>query len=98
MRAEEMQGAVVQPPGDDPTASVAIHHEIERNVFDKKLGVMLEALLIERVQQRVPGPVGGGAGALGQFPSPMQGVAAKRALVNVAVGGAGERHAEMLEF
>jgi hypothetical protein len=57
-----------------------------------------EALLVEGVQQRVAGAVGGGAGALGQPFAPLDRVAAKRALVDMAVLGARERHAEMLEL
>jgi len=50
------------------------------------------------VQQRVAGPVGGGAGALRQPLAPVHGVAAKRPLIDMAVLGARERHAVMFEL
>src|SRR6516165_7288048 len=50
------------------------------------------------MQQRMTGPVGGGAGAHRQLLAPVQGMAAKWALIDVAVFGARERHAEMLEL
>src|SRR5215472_6244493 len=46
----------------------------------------------------MPGPVGGGASALGQCLAPLHRMAAKRALINVAVLGPRERHAEMLKL
>src|SRR5271170_6868698 len=46
----------------------------------------------------MPGPVGGGAGALGQAFAPLHGMAAERPLVDQAILGARERDAEMLEF
>ena len=98
MRPKQMQGAVFKTPRDDPAARAVLHDEIEREVFDKKLGIMPEALLVEGMQQRVAGPVGGGAGAFGQPLAPLHGVAAKRALIDMAVLGARERHAEMFEL
>ena len=46
----------------------------------------------------MPGPVGGGAGALGQTLAPLHGVAAERPLVDQAVLGARERHTKVLEL
>ena len=51
-----------------------------------------------RVQHGVAGAVGGGAGALRLALAVVQGHAAERALVDLAVLGARERHAPMLEL
>ena len=53
------------------------HDEIEREIFDKELGAVAEALLVEGVQQRVPGAVGSGTGAFRQPLAPLHGVAAE---------------------
>ncbi len=60
--------------------------------------MVLQALLVQRVEHGVAGAVGGGAGALGQALAPVDGVAAERALVDPAVLGARKRHAHMLEL
>ncbi len=88
MRAEQVQGAVFEPPCHDPAASAVIHDQVEHEVFDEELGIVLETLLVKGVEHRVPRPVGGGAGAIGQALAPMHGMAAERALINQAVLGA----------
>ena len=56
--------AVLQAPGDDAAAdALIVHDQVEREIFDEELDVVLQALLIQRVQDRVAGAVGGGAGA-----------------------------------
>src|SRR5215472_11668581 len=50
MCAKQMEGAVLQAPGDDPAAGAVLHDEIEREILDKELGIVLEALLVEGVQ------------------------------------------------
>ena len=77
----------------------SIDDQVEREVFDKELDVVLQALLIERMQQRVAGAVCCGAGPVGRGPlAEFRHVAAERTLVDLAVLGATERHAEMLEL
>src|SRR5690349_21061662 len=98
MSVEQMQSAVVEPPCQNPSAGAVLDDEIEHDVLDKELGVVLEALLVKRVQHCVPSAIGSGAGALRQALAPMHSVAAKRPLINPAILGARKRHAEMLEF
>ena len=63
---EPVDRAVVQVPGHDAAAdAVLVHDQVEREVLDEKLGLVLQRLLIERVQHGVAGTVGGGAGAIG---------------------------------
>ena len=96
--AEAVQGAVGQVPGHDAAALAVFHDQVEGEVFDEELGLVLQRLLVERVQDGVAGAVGGGAGALRGFLAEVLGHAAKGALVDLAFLGAAERHAEMLEL
>ena len=98
--AEQVQGAVVQLPAKHPlTGAVLRHDQVDREIFDEKLGLLLQALTVERVQDRVAGTVGGGAGALhlGAFAHVLH-VPAERALVDRAVVVAAERNARVLQL
>ncbi len=64
----------------------------------KNSHVRLQRLPVERVQDRVAGAVGGGAGALGDALAVIGGHAAERALVDLAFLGARERHAPVVEL
>ena len=99
LRAEAVDRPVVHRQGDDAPALAAFHDQVEREIFDEEVGVVAQALLVERVQHRMAGAVGGGAGALrGRAFAHVLGHAAERALVDAAVGGAAERQAHMLEL
>ena len=50
--------------------AVIIHHEIDREILDEKLGLVLERLLVEGVKDGMTGTVGGGGGSLRRGPSP----------------------------
>ncbi len=100
MRAEAMDRAVLEVPRHHADAgAVLVHDQVEREILDEELGVVLQALLIERVDHGVAGAVGGGAGALRHRAfAVFRGVAAERALIDLALGRARKRHAEMLEL
>ena len=100
MRPEPVQRAVVQLPGQHPPAgAVGVHQEVEHEELDEELGGVAERLLVQRVQDRVPGPVGRRAGALRRRPLAELGRhAAERALVDPPVGDPGEGHAVVLEL
>ena len=86
-------------PGDDASAGAfVVHDQVDGEVFDEEFRVVLQRLLIQRVQHGMAGPVGGGAGALHRAFAEVRHVAAKRTLINLAVVGARERHAEMLKL
>ena len=59
---------------------------------------MLQRLLVERVQHGVAGAVGGRAGALRRALAVVRRHAAERALVDLAVLGARERHAVVFQL
>ncbi len=99
VRAETVDAAVLEAPRHDAAAgAVLVHDEIERVILDEELGVVLEALLVERVQHGVAGAVGRGGGALRDALAVMRRHAAERALIDLAVLEARERHAPMLEL
>ena len=96
--AEAMDRAVVEVPRHDAAADALVHDQVEREILDEELGVVAQRLLVERVQDGVAGAVGRRAGALGDALAVFRGHAAERALVDLALGRARERHAEMLEL
>ena len=75
------------------------HDEVEREVLDEEVRVVLEALLVERVEHGVTGAVGRGAGALHRRAGAhVLHVPAEGPLVDRAVGIAAEGHARVLEL
>ena len=77
----------MQAPSDDPAARTVLHDEIEREVFDKELGVMFEALLVESMQHGVADPAGGGAGAQCQSLAPVDSVPGERPPIDLSILG-----------
>ena len=75
-----------------------VEDQIEREILDEETRVVLERLLVERVQDCMAGAIGGSAGALRGAFAEMRRHAAKRALVDLAFLGARERHAVMFEL
>ena len=78
----------------DLAAGVA--DDVERHPLDEEQGVGAHVALVERVQHRVAGAVGGAAGALHRAFAEILRMPAERPLVDRAVVVAVERHAEML--
>ena len=83
---------------DADDIAIGVADQVERHPFDEELRARLDVLLVQRVQHRVAGAVGRGAGALHRLFAVVGGVAAERTLVDRAVGVAVERHAEVLEL
>src|ERR1700704_5159974 len=80
-----------------PVASIVafgIADEIERHPLDEEMRVGANVALIERVQQRMAGAVGGRAGALHRLFAEVRRVAPEGALIDRAVGVAVEWHPE----
>ncbi len=100
MRAKAVQSTIIEAPRHDPAAgALVVGDQVEREVLDKEFRMMAQRLLVERVDDRVAGAVGGGAGALGHVAlAVILHLAAERPLVDPPILGARERHAEMLEF
>jgi hypothetical protein len=98
--AEPVDRSVLQAPSEQTaTDTVLVNQEIESEIFGEESRAVLEALLIERVQDGVAGAIGGGGGPMGHRALGVFGrMAAERPLVDLAGLGAAERHAEMLEL
>ena len=97
--AEAVDRAVVHLQRDDAAhAAVGVADQVDGEIFDEELALRLQRLAVERVQDRVAGAVGGGAGALRDALAVVGRHAAERALVDLAFFGARERHAPMVEL
>ena len=99
LRPETMQRAVVELERDDAAAdALVVHDQVDGEELDVEFGRVAQRLAVHRVQHGVAGAVGGGAGALRLALAVVQRHAAERALVDLAVLGARERHAPVLEL
>ncbi len=98
--AESVNRPVLETPGEQAAArAVLVHQEVDGEILDKEARLMLEALLVERVQDRVAGAIRGGAGPISHVAlGILRRVPAKAALVDLAGLGTAERHAEMFEL
>src|ERR671937_2680209 len=94
-----MNGPIIEFEADDATAAAVLHDEVDRKEFNEEFGFVAQCLAIKRVQHRVPGTVGRGAGAVcWRTLAEIGRHAAEWALVDAAVLRARERHPPMLEF
>ena len=99
MGAEAVDGAIFHAHGDHAAALAIFHDQVEREIFDEKVGVVFQALLIERVEHGVTGPVCRRAGALGRRAiAHILGHATESPLIDFALVRPAERHAEMFEL
>ena len=99
LRLEAMQCAVVQlPRGQAPAGAGLVHDQIQREVLDEEVDVVVERLAVQGVQHGVAGAVGRRAGALDRGLAEVARHAAEGALVDLALVGAREGHAPVLQF
>ena len=73
-------------------------HQVECVELVEELDVVLDAVLIQRLQDHVAGAVGRVAGAADGCLAVIAGVTAEPALVDAALGGAVERHPHLLQI
>ena len=97
---EAVDRAVGQAPRDDAAAGavVRVHDQVDGEEFDEELGVVLERLLVEGMEDRMARAVRRGAGALGRALAIVGRHAAEGALVDLALRRAREGHAVMLQL
>ena len=88
VRAESVQSSSGEIDRDDTAARAVLHHKVDGEVLDVELGIVLERLLVKRVQHRMAGAVGCCAGSLRRAFTEVRGHATERTLVNAAVFGA----------
>jgi tRNA U34 5-carboxymethylaminomethyl modifying enzyme MnmG/GidA len=85
--AEAVDRPVVHAQRDHADALAILHDQVDREVFDEEVRVVLQALLVERVEHGMAGSVGRGGGALDRWAfAHVLHVAAERALVDRSVG------------
>ena len=97
--AKTVQVAFLQVPGQHaPAHAFLVHDQVDGEIFDEKLGVVFQGLLVQGVQDGMAGAVRCRAGALRGAFAVVGGHAAEGALVDLAVAGARERHPVMLQF
>ena len=67
--AEAMDRPILETPGEQTAAgAVLVHQQVDREIFDEEARLVLQALLVERVQDRVAGTVRRGAGPISHSP------------------------------
>ena len=99
LSAEPVDRAVVESQRNHAATDAVLHDQVDREIFDEEVGVVLQALLVERVKHCVAGAVRGRASALGRRAfAHVLGHSAERALVDFALGRAAEGQADMLEL
>ncbi len=84
-------------PGGHRTARGLGEHQVQRVELVEELDVVLDAVLVQRLQDHVAGAVGGVAGSAYRGLAVVAGVPAEAALVDAALGGAVERHPHFLQ-
>jgi len=91
---------IVEIPGHHAAdLAFRILDQVEREILDEEFSLVTKRLLIERMQDRMAGPVGGSAGPLCGRPfAVFGGHAAERALIDPAILGTRERYAVMFEL
>ena len=84
--------------GDAEAITVGVAQQVEREVLVEELRAVLDVLLVQRMQQRMAGTIGGGAGPRGLIAAEVLGLPAEGALVDLAVVEAREWQAHVFEF
>ena len=84
--------------GDAEHVAVGVAYQVERHPLDEELGIRAHVALIQRVQHGMAGTVSGGTRAHHRRLAVVHRVAAERTLVDLAVVGAIEGHAVVLEL
>ena len=100
LRLEAVDGPVVEVPRHDAAhRSRLVDEQVDREILNEEFRVVAQRLLVERVQDSMPGPVGRGRGApCRRSLAVARGHAAERTLVDLAFRGARERHPVMFEL
>ena len=83
--------------GGDRPAGCLGQRDVQRVELVEELDVVLDAVLVQRLQDHVAGAVGGVTGASDGSLAVVAGVPAEAALVDAALGGAVERHPHLLQ-
>src|SRR5882724_10308604 len=98
--AEAMDRSVFKTPGEQtPADTVVVHQQVKCEILNEEAGLVLQALLVERVQDGMAGAIGRGARPIGHVPLGIfRRVPAEAPLVDFTGIGSAERHAQMLKL
>jgi len=94
-----VDGSVLHIHGDDTVALTIVHHQVECEVLDEKLGIVLQGLTVKGVKHGVSGTISGTGTSVSLSPrSKFEGLASESALVDLAVVSTREREAVRFEL
>src|SRR5258708_28003441 len=89
MRQEAVQRSMFHVTGEQAAASaIVVHQQVKREILDEELRVMLQALLIQRVQDGVAGTIGRRTSPLCHMLAKPNGLSTKRPLVDLTFASA----------
>lgn len=96
---ESVERTILQIKSQHTAALALLEDQIQGEVLHKVVAVVAEGLTVEGVQQGVTGTIGHRTASMGLAAlAELQALAAERTLVYLAVLGAGEGHAVVLQF
>src|SRR5499433_444184 len=96
---EAVDRAVVELERDDATApALVVHDQVDGEIFDEELRRMAQRLAVQGMEDGVAGTVGSSRGTLRRALAVVDGHAAKRTLIDLALLGTRERHAPVIEL
>ena len=98
LRAEAVDGTVVDAHRHDAAAHAIVDHKVKSKVLIEEVDAILEGLAVERVEHSVAGTIRSGAGTTGNLLTIVNGLTAKGTLVDEAVLGAEEGEAHILHL
>ena len=98
VRPEPVQAAIGQIQSDNTTADALLHDQVDCEILDEEFCIMLQRLLVKRMQHGMAGAVCRGTGSLCRALTEVRGHATERALIDFAGLGARKRHTVMFQF
>lgn len=94
-----MQRSVLHIDSYDTLALVPLHYQVQSEILDEIIAIVAKRLAVEGVQHAVSGTIGhGGAPVRLSALSELQRLTAESPLVDLALFGTGEGHAEVFQF
>jgi ribosomal protein S6E (S10) len=94
-----MERSVFHVERDHTDTLAVLHEQIERKVFDEKVGVVSEGLSVQSVQDGVTCSISGGGTSVGLSTlAVLEGLTTERSLVDLSFLGSGEGNTVVLEL
>lgn len=94
-----MNRSILQVHCDHSLAFTILHYQIHRKVLHKVMAIVVQRFTVQRVQQRMPSPVGHRTASMRLATlSVIVALATERPLIDLALLGARERHSVVLQL